>query len=153
MGIFSGQQCCPQAVQHEAMDIDVPQFFRRNCKRSWDYEPCDVEPKRFRRETGNGHIHYETENTKTYTMDQMQDPPSSVYLSTTGHNYHSYFLPVDKSSSISDSGCKYISSSNNSKSNKSDAEYERMLFETHGCTVYHHQRTQLLDNDHIETEF
>ncbi|XP_032680267.1 uncharacterized protein LOC116848374 isoform X2 [Odontomachus brunneus] len=102
---------------------------------------------------GNGHIHYETENTKTYEMDQMQDPSSSISLGITGHSYQSYFLPVDKSSSISNPSYKYISSSNKFKLNNSDMEYERMLFETHGCTVYHHQRIQLLDNNHMETEF
>lgn len=38
--------------------------------------------------------------------------------------------------------------SNDYKSNKSNLDYEKMLFETHGCTIYHHQ--QQLDNDNIQ---
>ncbi|EZA57062.1 hypothetical protein DMN91_007076 [Ooceraea biroi] len=36
--------------------------------------------------------------------------------------------------------------------NRSNIEYEKLLFTTHGCSVYHHQRAQLLDNRMI-TEF
>lgn len=56
-------------------------------------------------------------------------------------------------SCISNPDYKCLLLSNGSKSNKGNIDYERMLFETHGCSAYHHQRTQLLDNDHIETEF
>lgn len=52
------------------------------------------------------------------------------------------------SSSISKSDHKYLSPSNDSKSddNSSD-EYEKLLFTTHGCSVYHHQRVVL---NHME---
>lgn len=59
--------------------------------------------------------------------------------------------PAGNSSLINSN--KYLLSSTGSKSNKSNTEYENMLFETHGCSVYHHQRIKLLDNDYIETEF
>lgn len=32
-------------------------------------------------------------------------------------------------------------------------ELENMLMETHGCSVYHHQRQLELDNGSVETEF
>ncbi|XP_014476866.1 PREDICTED: uncharacterized protein LOC106745613 isoform X2 [Dinoponera quadriceps] len=141
----------PLEVRQERMDVDVPQPFRKNHKRPGQCELYDTAAvKRLRRETGNGHIHRETENTRTCGMDQMHNLSSSICLNITGH-YQSYFLPADKSSSTDDPGCKYISSNNNSKSNRNDTEYERMLFETHGCSIYHHQRIQSLD--HIETEF
>ncbi|XP_020292700.1 uncharacterized protein LOC109859149 isoform X1 [Pseudomyrmex gracilis] len=48
------------------------------------------------------------------------------------------------SSSISKPDHKYLSPSNDSKSddNSSD-EYEKLLFTTHGCSAYHHQRVVL----------
>lgn len=32
-------------------------------------------------------------------------------------------------------------------------EYEKILFETHGCSIYQFHRLQLVDNNCIETEF
>lgn len=55
-------------------------------------------------------------------------------------------------SSISNADYKHFLSSNGSKPTEGYTEYEKMLFETHGCSIYHQHRLQLLDN-YIETEF
>ncbi|XP_066589747.1 uncharacterized protein [Prorops nasuta] len=36
---------------------------------------------------------------------------------------------------------------------RSSAIYEKMLFETHGCLMYHHQRQQQMGIDALDTEF
>lgn len=54
---------------------------------------------------------------------------------------------------ISNAASASLLSNNGSKSTDSSVEYERILFETHGCSVYHHYRLQLLDDDCIEAEF
>lgn len=86
----------------------------------------------------------------------------SLYLDTTGDiqyaKQHSITIEsccwaAGKSSLISNPDYKHLLlSSGDSKLNQDNTEYERMLFETHGCSIYHHQRMQLLNNDHIETE-
>ena len=54
---------------------------------------------------------------------------------------------------LNNSDYKRLSSSCGSKSMEDDAEYEKILFETHGCSLYHLHRLHALDNDCIETEF
>lgn len=42
--------------------------------------------------------------------------------------------------------------SDGDESSGGNTEYEKLLFTTHGCSVYHHQRAELLDN-RTTTEF
>lgn len=49
--------------------------------------------------------------------------------------------------------CKQLLSDDRYKLIENDVEYEKILFETHGCPAHQLHRLQLLDNDCIETEF
>lgn len=48
---------------------------------------------------------------------------------------------------------RQLSSSNGTESSDSSVELGELLFETHGCSIYHHYRQQQFAKHDIETEF
>lgn len=52
--------------------------------------------------------------------------------------------------SFNNSNCEELLFNNNHKSLENIVEYENMLFETHGCSIYQFYRLQLDNNDCTE---
>lgn len=53
---------------------------------------------------------------------------------------------------LNNSNCQELFNSEN-KAIENTIEYEKILFETHGCSIYQFHRSQLVGNDGTEAEF
>ncbi|KAF3421115.1 hypothetical protein E2986_03872 [Frieseomelitta varia] len=143
----------PQVEQRAVHDADVPQ--RRTRKRHNSDLSSTCQLKKFRRGGGKDCVLGDTWSTK--------DCASTMC-------YESEALNIDKNieeSMITDENCCWTAGNhdilNNSnyqelfnsenKAIESTIEYEKILFETHGCSIYQFHRLQLLGNNGTETEF
>ncbi|XP_076375851.1 uncharacterized protein LOC143259011 isoform X1 [Megalopta genalis] len=132
---------------------------RRNRKRSnSDHYPAD-DPKKFREGSGNHHIHRGTRNTKDCGLAKVSYESELLRVTTSVDKRMEQVAVRNKSCCLAAgnhnllSNTEHLLSSNKFKSCENNAEYETVLFETHGCSIYHFQRLQMLDNDCTETEF
>ncbi|XP_076276308.1 uncharacterized protein LOC143207105 [Lasioglossum baleicum] len=149
-----------QQRQEQAAHSYTDTLRRRNRKRSnGDRYPVD-DPKKFREGGGNHHAHHGTRNSKDYGLAKVSYESELLHITTTDNK------TIEQHVAVRNKGCcltagnhnllsntEHLLSSNTLKSLENNAEYETALFETHGCSIYHFQRLQTLDNDCTETEF
>ncbi|KZC07667.1 PREDICTED: uncharacterized protein LOC107185867 [Dufourea novaeangliae] len=151
------QRQCQQQASHD----DADTLRRRNRKRSnGDHSPvCEL--KKFREGSGNNHVHQGTRSTKDYGLAKVSYEPELLLVNTTNDKdleqasitNKSCCLAAGNHNLLSNTNNKYLVSSSGFKSFENNDEYETILFETHGCSIYHLHRLQMLDSDCTETEF
>ncbi|XP_076619592.1 uncharacterized protein LOC143340989 isoform X2 [Colletes latitarsis] len=150
-----------QHRQQQAAHGDADTLRRRNRKRCNDDLSPTTELKKFREGGGNHHTHYGTGNTKNNGLAKVSYESELLHLNTNGDESWEQSTIINKGccwaagndNLLNNSDCKHLLSSNEFKSIENNVEYEKILFETHGCSIYHLHRLQLLDNDCTETEF
>ncbi|CAD1479808.1 unnamed protein product [Heterotrigona itama] len=143
-----------QVVQRAVHDVDVPQ--RRNRKRHSSDLNSTCQLKKFRRGGGKDYVLGDTGSTKDCGSTTM--------------SYESETLNINNNmeeSMITNENCCWIAGNHNilnnsnyqesfnseNKAIENTIEYEKILFETHGCSMYQFHRLQLVSNDDTETEF
>ncbi|XP_043491852.1 uncharacterized protein LOC122517499 isoform X2 [Polistes fuscatus] len=130
----------------------------RNRKRFYNNSGSTIEIKRF---CPGSCVCYGTGSAKDYGLTTMHSESTSLCLNSTNDK------TLDHSSVITESCCgaagnhsliynpdyRQLSSSNGTESSDSSVELGELLFETHGCSIYHHYRQQQFAKHDIETEF
>ncbi|XP_015187878.1 PREDICTED: uncharacterized protein LOC107072448 [Polistes dominula] len=131
----------------------------RNRKRFYNNSGSAIEIKRF---CSGSCVNNGTGSAKKdYGLTMMHSESTSLNLNSINDK------TLDHSSVITESCCgaagnhsliynpdyRQLSSSNGTESSDSSVELGELLFETHGCTMYHHYRQQQLVKHDIETEF
>ncbi|XP_014614051.1 PREDICTED: uncharacterized protein LOC106792269 isoform X2 [Polistes canadensis] len=130
----------------------------RNRKRFYNNSGSTIEIKRF---CPGSCVCYGTGSAKDYGLTTMHSESTSLCLNSINDK------TLDHSSVITESCCgaagnhsliynpdyRQLSSSNGTESSDSSVELGELLFETHGCSIYHHYRQQQFAKHDIETEF
>ncbi|XP_034171732.2 uncharacterized protein LOC117600418 [Osmia lignaria lignaria] len=150
-----------QQQRQQQTNHGVDMLRRRNRKRcNSDLNPTS-ELKKFRAGSGNNnHIHCGTRSIKDYGSTMMFDDSRALHVNTINNNNLEQSMIVNNCcwaagshNLLNNSDYKHLLSNNGHKSVENNVEYEKILFETHGCSVYQFHRLQLTDNDCTETEF
>ncbi|XP_015116908.1 uncharacterized protein LOC107041060 [Diachasma alloeum] len=136
---------------------------KRNCEDGGEPGGRELLMKRFKGGGGNSRVDHGPRNPREPRSPQMHNDTSPLYITphpltltchsmltndrctqAAGKPHNSHFV----NNEIID--CERVSDRCTSAHGN---EYETMLMETHGCSVYHHQRQLQFDNGTIETEF
>ncbi|CAK9825984.1 hypothetical protein ANTRET_LOCUS3904 [Anthophora retusa] len=147
-----------QCQQQTAYDADT--LRHRNRKRcNSDLSPAS-QLKRFREGGGKDHVHYGTGSTKDYGSATVTYESEALCVKATNDNLQESMITNESCcwtagnhNLLYNSECKQLLSNNEHKSIENSVEYEKILFETHGCSIYQFHRLQLVDNGCNETEF
>ncbi|XP_043668563.1 uncharacterized protein LOC122629314 isoform X1 [Vespula pensylvanica] len=130
---------------------------RRNRKRSNNDSGSTIELKKCRK---GSCVYYGTGSAKNYGLATMHYESTSLCLNSINDKTLDHSLVMTESccraagnhSLICNADYRHLSPSNGSKSSDSSVELGELLFETHGCSIYHYYRQQFAKHD-IETEF
>ncbi|KOC64950.1 hypothetical protein WH47_04539 [Habropoda laboriosa] len=147
-----------QCQQQTAYNADT--LRHRNRKRcNSDLSPTS-QLKKFREGSGKDHVHYGTGSTKDYGLATVSCESEALHVNTANNILQESMITNESCcwtagnhNLLYNSECKQLLSSNEHKSIENSVEYEKILFETHGCSIYQFHRLQLVDNDCNETEF
>ncbi|XP_076676142.1 uncharacterized protein LOC143373111 isoform X3 [Andrena cerasifolii] len=151
-----GHQQCQQQPAHNNADT----LRRRNRKRcNGDLSPTS-ELKKFRQGGGVSYAHCGATSTKDHGLAAMFEESELLRVNADDTSLREAWIinggccwAAGNHNQLNNSDYKRLSPSCGLKSTEDDAEYEKILFETHGCSVYHLHRLRAFDNDCIETEF
>ncbi|KAK2584746.1 hypothetical protein KPH14_007077 [Odynerus spinipes] len=175
------QNCLSSAEQQQAV-LGADTTRRRNRKRSNSDSAPARELKKFREVDpdiefilkpvascpllysgggGNGRVYYGTGSAKDYGLATVHYESTSLHLNSINDKTLNLSSVLTKSccraagnhSLIYNPDYRHLSPSNGSKSSESSVELGELLFETHGCSIYHHYRQQQFAKHDIETEF
>ncbi|KAL2727737.1 hypothetical protein V1477_017013 [Vespula maculifrons] len=110
--------------------------------------------------SGGSCVYYGTGSAKNYGLATMHYESTSLCLNSINDKTLDHSLVMTESccraagnhSLICNADYRHLSPSNGSKSSDSSVELGELLFETHGCSIYHYYRQQFAKHD-IETEF
>ncbi|XP_033355929.1 uncharacterized protein LOC117236783 [Bombus vosnesenskii] len=143
--------------QRVAYDADVLQ--RKNRKRcNSDLNPTS-QLKKFRRGGGKDNVHGGTGSTKDYGSSTGPYESDVLHINTVDNNIEESMITKENCCWTAGNhdilnNSNYIQLFNSGhKLIENTVEYEKILFETHGCSIYQFHRLQLIDNNCIETEF
>ncbi|KAI4501991.1 hypothetical protein M0802_002673 [Mischocyttarus mexicanus] len=111
--------------------------------------------------SGGSCINYGTGSAKDYGLTTMHSESTSLRLNSINDKTLDHSLVITESccgaagnhSLIYNPDYRQLSSSNGTESSDSSVELGELLFETHGCSIYHHYRQQQFAKHDIETEF
>ncbi|XP_011304620.1 uncharacterized protein [Fopius arisanus] len=149
----------------ESMDGFGAMGFCRNTsrKRHWTDRVIagrEENGKRFKTGGGNSRVEHDARCSREPRSSQVHDDSSSLYLThqKVALTWHSKLTSDScKQTAGKPHNYRFITETINYEKPKDrftyGHEYETMLMETHGCSVYHHQRQLDFDNGIIETEF
>ncbi|XP_076236206.1 uncharacterized protein LOC143180394 [Calliopsis andreniformis] len=156
LGTNEKQQQCPQLAVHSEADT----LRRRNRKRcNGDLSPTS-DQKKFREGGGNKHAHHDRGNAEDHGLATVSYESDLLHikmfkdttLKETSIVNGGCFWAAGNHNQLNNSDYKCLSSSTGCKSIENSTEYEKILFETHGCSIYHLHRLQAYDGN-TETEF
>ncbi|XP_017880569.1 uncharacterized protein LOC108625241 [Ceratina calcarata] len=138
---------------------DTNALRRRNRKRCNDDSCPASQMKKCRKGGGKDNIHFDTRSTKDYGSTGVSSKSETLHVNTIDTNMEQFMITNNSSwaagshDPLISLNCRQLLSNDGCKLIENDIEYEKILFETHGCSAHQFHRLQLLDNDCIETEF
>ncbi|XP_076761127.1 uncharacterized protein LOC143429391 isoform X1 [Xylocopa sonorina] len=147
-----------QGQQQAVCDADT--LRRKNRKRcNSDLSPT-TQQKKFRRGGGKDHVHYNVGSTKNCGSATASYQSEPLNVNTVDDDLGRSII-TDKSCCwaagihdlLNNSDSKQLLSDSEHTLIEKSIEYEKILFETHGCSMYQFHRLQLVGTDYGEAEF
>ncbi|OAD53654.1 hypothetical protein WN48_09667 [Eufriesea mexicana] len=144
-----------QLQQPATYGADVLQCRNRK-RRNSDLNPTN----QLKKDGGKDYVQDGMGSTKDYGSTTVLYKPEALHVNTIDNNMEQSMV-MDKNCCWSGNNHDILKNTNyetllfnsGQKSIENTIEYEKILFETHGCSIYQFHRLQLISNDGSEAEF
>ncbi|XP_006622379.1 uncharacterized protein LOC102672083 [Apis dorsata] len=142
-----------QSQQQTTYDADMLQHRSRKRHNS-DFNPTS-QLKKLRRGGGKDHVHEDTTSAKDYGSTITSCESEAFQVNIIDNNVQQSMIKnknwaANSYINLNNSNCEELLFNDSHKSLENIVEYENMLFETHGCSIYQFYRLQLDNNDCTE---